>query len=75
MNNREDTYRFISDHLAEIAAYLPNIYRLTIVARHRGRSSANIVVSDDNLEAASEAIVFMKDDKTAFVSGPGEPGP
>lgn len=67
----------ISTRLAEIAALLPNVYRLTFVARHRGKEdgSANIVVSDDNLDAAIEAIRIMQRDDSAWVSGPEEPAP
>lgn len=67
----------ILTRLAGIATFLPSVYRLTIVARHRGKEDgrANIVVSDDNLDAAIGAIRIMQSDDSACVFGPGEPPP
>lgn len=59
--------------LIGIAELLPNTYRLTLVARHRGKASANIILSDDNLDSAIQAIRAMQNDPRAEVYGPAEP--
>jgi hypothetical protein len=57
----------VLDHKREpIAQVLPKTYRLTLVARYTGTEfkDADIVVTDDDLKAASEAII-RRDESTS----------
>lgn len=59
-------------YLNKIAALLNGGHRLTLLARHESRPSMNLLLSNDDLTRATEALQ-QRDSWTSSVMGPPEP--